>query len=312
MCKAFPGFHSRYWRFRGFQSTQYFDKAIPSWTIFEKLLQRRPIAGTVNPALLRESTDSSEIQTALDAVQLGTDLPTIDLCWVQNWQPASEQYQIFNGVPGPPVPISPVLDNPWQICGTEGAAEQEGGDILLNATATTTITSINQTFDQVTEMMSLQSEHGAGRGSNVTWFRISAEDGLRPFLRSTSSDIGPFLRSTSSDIGPFLRSTSSDEGPFLRSTSSELGPGPFLRSTSSGPLSGTDHDVRGGGNVGPAFARISAGDSSGRNLVADDAKWLWEAFVWGTTEAGDMLQCLLVQVDKAMKKCSSGSVMFTR
>ncbi len=39
---------------------------------------------------------------------------------------------------------------------------------------------------------------------------------------------------------------------------------------------------------------------------------LWEAYVWHTTESSTMLQSLLVQVDWAMKRCSSASVMFTR
>ena len=93
----------------------------------------------------------------------------------------------------------------------------------------------------------------------------------------------------------------------------------FLRVTSSAAPFGQPQDaaVRADAQEGLTrrlFPPVEADGARERNAAAQAelSRCLWESFVWGATEAGGMLQALLVQVDRAMKRCSSGSAMFTR
>jgi hypothetical protein len=56
------------------------------------------------------------------------------------------------------------------------------------------------------------------------------------------------------------------------------------------------------------------GEDANRGMGADPSVVLslWEAYVWHATEKSKVLQSLMLQVDWAMKQCSSSSVMFTR
>jgi hypothetical protein len=103
----------------------------------------------------------------------------------------------------------------------------------------------------------------------------------------------------------FARGQAQEQGAPLEST-------PFLRAQSD-PTSMWPAEVS--GIDGSGFTRTV----SGSRMVDDDSgadaavvRNLLEAYVWHTTETSTMLQSMLYQVDWAIKRCSSASVMFTR
>jgi hypothetical protein len=98
-----------------------------------------------------------------------------------------------------------------------------------------------------------------------------------------------------------------DPGP-----AAEPAPSTFLRAQSD-PASVWPAESAVTGDLG--FMRTASGGrvvGSGSGADATLVRSLWEAYVWHATETSSMLQSLLEQVDWAMKRCSSASVMFTR
>ena len=72
------------------------------------------------------------------------------------------------------------------------------------------------------------------------------------------------------------------------------------------------HLPLGGGGHSGESSQCSEGELAGGGADPMVVRSLWEAYVWRATETGDMLQKLLVQMDKAMQRCSTSSTMFTR
>ena len=237
-----------------------------------------------------------QLRSVLDAVMLGSRIPPIDLC------PADPNHTEceFLALPSkaevcrPSVPAVPAAgaarlpgegENPAQTPCGGGCGAPPGQAFLASVLGQASGTFLWVGSSRGSAGLSASPLlHPAGRATDRAWKAAAAAEsaGAPAAPVSPGGQLTTFLRMTSS-AAPFEQ----PQDAAMRADAQE-GPGLFLP--------------------------VEADDAQEWNAAAQAelSRCLWESFVWGATEAGGMLQALLVQVDRAMKRCSSGSAMFTR
>ena len=243
---------------------------------------RRVVTAAPPPAPLHEP----ELRAALVAVRRGTDLPDIELC---------------------PRPLSLGVGacTPTWIAEAERAAAPGGSFGRRDAVGAGAAGGVGSGSGAEEASGPSASEMDSTRASGA-----DTEDQATLAEPAQLSECGQegqaLIRSMTFATNTFTH--------FYRATSCEM---PLEHTADDGPR-GAGAESEQGGDVNQVQAVVEGADSGrqvdlgGGGTWTEEVRCLWEGFVVGATEPGDMLQSLTVQVDKAMKQCSAGSAMFTR